>query len=60
VLHDAVLFKDLVEHFQRAPAVAHEIFRNDFKPIHRRLLGQNVVVMRHAQADADAVIGESR
>ena len=58
VLHDAVLFEDLIQHLQRAPAVAHEIFRNDLKPVHRRLFGKNMVVMRHAQADADAVIGE--
>jgi hypothetical protein len=58
MLHHPVLFENLVEDLQRPPAVAHEIFGDDLEPVHRRLFGKDVVVMRHAQADADAVIGE--
>ena len=58
MLHDAVLLEDLIEHFERTAAIDHEIFRDDLEPIDDRLLLQNVPVMRHAQADADAVVGE--
>ena len=58
VLHDAVLLENLIEHFERPAAVDHEIFRDDFEPIDDRFLFQDVTVMRHAQADADAVVVE--
>src|SRR6202007_2143448 len=54
-----VLLEDLIQHAQRPPAINHEILRDDLEPIDRRLLGENVVVMRHAQSDADAVIGHA-
>src|SRR5580704_5924214 len=56
VLHDFVLFQNLVEDAQRAPAVNHEIFGYDFEPIHDGLTGKNVVVMRGAQTDPDSVV----
>ncbi len=59
MLHDAVLLENLVEDVQRPAAIDHEILRNDLKPIDHRLARQNVLVMRHAQADADAVIRKS-
>ena len=59
MLHDAVLLENLIEHLQRAPAVDHEIFGDDFEPVDDRLLRKDVVVVRNAQADADAVFGES-
>ena len=58
VLHDAVLLEDLVEHMERAARIDHVVFRDDLEPIHDRLLLQDVLVVRHAQADADAVVGE--
>ncbi len=58
VLHDAILLENLVEHFERTSAINHEIFRDDLKPIDDRLLFQDVAVMRHAQADSDAVVVE--
>jgi hypothetical protein len=59
VLHDAILFQDLIQHLQGTSAVAHEVFGNDLEPIDRRLFGQDVVVMRDAQPDADSVIGKA-
>ena len=56
VLHDAVLLEDLIEHGERAAGVDHEVFRDDFEPVHDRLAREDVLVVRNAQADADAVI----
>src|SRR5438105_283744 len=58
VLHDSVLLEDLVEHVQRPPGVAHVVFGNDFKPSDDRLAREDVLVMLHAQPDADAEVGE--
>ena len=58
VLDDAVLLEDLVEHLERTAAVDHEVFRDDLEPVDGRFAREDVLVMRHAQADADAVIGE--
>src|SRR5262249_42393398 len=55
-LHHAIPLKDLVEHVQGPAAFHHEIFRDDFKPVYDRLLLKNMVVVRYAQTDADAVI----
>ena len=57
VLHDAVLLEDLVEHFERAAAIDHEVFGDDLEPIDDRFLFEDVPVVRNAQADADAEIG---
>ena len=57
VLHDAVLLHDLVEHLEGPAAVDHEVFGDDLEPIDRGLLFENMPVVRHAQADADTVIG---
>ena len=59
VLHHSVLLQYLVEHLQRAPPIDHEILRDDFKPVDHRLLIKDVLVMRNAQPDADAVIREA-
>ena len=58
VLHHAVLLENPVEHVQRTSAIDHEIFRDDFKPVADRLLFQDVVVVRNAQADAYAVFSK--
>ena len=58
MLHDAILLENRIEHFERAAAIDHEIFRDDLEPIDDRFLRENVPVMRHAQPDADAVFGE--
>src|ERR1700722_11555907 len=58
VLHHFVLFQDLIENAQRASAVNHEIFGYDFKPVHDGLAREDVVVMRGAQSDPDAVLGK--
>src|SRR5271163_4317653 len=58
MLHDAILFENLIQHLQRTSAVAHEVLGNNFKPVHGRLFGEDVVVMRDAQPDANSVIGK--
>ena len=57
MLNDAVLLEDLVENAQRTPGVAHVILRNNLEPIHNGFFTQDVAVMRHTQANADAVSG---
>ena len=56
VLHHFVLFQNLIEDAQRAPAINHEIFGYDFEPIHYGLARKNVLIMRGAQTDPDSVI----
>ena len=46
VLHDAVLFQNLVQDAQRASAIDHEILGDDFEPIHHGLSREDVLVMR--------------
>jgi len=53
------MFEDLVEDLQGTTAIDHEVFGDDLEPIDDGLAGEDVLVMRHAQADADSVIGES-
>ena len=45
---------------QRTAAIDHEVFGDDLKPVHDRLLLEDVLVVRNAQSDADAVFGEAR
>ena len=52
MLHDAVLLENLVEHVQRAAAIDHEVLGDDFEPVDDRLLFEDVLVVRDAQADA--------
>ena len=58
MLHDAVLLENLVEHFERSAAIDHEIFRDDLEPIDDRFFFEDMPVMRHAQANPDAVVVE--
>jgi hypothetical protein len=58
VLYDFVLVQDLIEDSQRASAIDHEILGYDFEPIHHGLARKNVVVVRGAQSDPDAVLGK--
>ena len=56
VLNDLILFQDFVENAQRPPAVDHEIFGYNFKPIHNGAAGQYMLVMRDSQPDSDSVV----
>ena len=58
MLDDAVTFKDLVESRQRTTAIDHVIFRDDLKPVDRRLLFEDVGVMGNPQTDTDTVVRE--
>jgi hypothetical protein len=57
MLDDAVLLEDFVEYLKGPAPIDHEILRDDLKPIHDRFLLKDMPVMRHAQADPDAVFG---
>src|SRR5258708_40139066 len=59
VLHHAVLIENPIENAEGPSAADHKIFRNDFKPVHHRFARQDMVVVRRAQPDADAVVRES-
>ena len=56
VLDDAVLLKDLIEDGERAAGIDHEIFRDDFEPVDDGLAREDVLIVRNAEADSDAVI----
>jgi hypothetical protein len=56
MLDHAILLQDLVEHLQWTSAIDHEIFRDDFKPFHDRLFFEDVLVVRDAEANTDAVV----
>ena len=58
VLDDFVLSEDLVEDFEGASAVHHEVFGDDFEPVAGWFAGEDVVVMGDTQTDANAVGGE--
>ena len=58
VLDDFVALENLVEDLERTATIDHEIFGNDFEPVAGGFAGEDVVVVRDAQADADAVSGE--
>src|SRR5882724_3918442 len=55
MLHDPVLLEILIEHFERPARIDHEILRNNFEPVHDRLLRENMLIMRHTEADSDAI-----
>jgi len=59
MLDDFVLFEDLVEDFERAAAVAHEIFADDLEPVAGWFFRKDVRVVRDAKAEAYAEIGEA-
>src|SRR5260370_18401667 len=58
VLYDFVLLENLIQNVQRPSAVDHEILRDDFKPADDGLSGQNMIVVRGAQPDPNAIFGE--
>ena len=59
VLNNLVLLEDLVEDLERTAAVTHVVFGNNLEPVHLGFLGENVVVVGNAQADADAEISKA-
>ena len=56
VLDDAILLENLIEHGQWAAGVDHEVLRDDFEPVDDGLAREDVLVMRNAEADSDAVV----
>ena len=56
MLHHAILLQNPVENVQRAAAIDHKVFRDDFKPVDDRLAAEDVVVVGNAQPDANAVV----
>jgi len=58
VLHDLILFQDLIEDVQRSRAADHKILRDNFEPVHDGLSSQNVIVVPGAQPESDALVSE--
>ena len=59
MLNHSILVENLVENLERTPTVDHVVLRDDLKPVHERLLRENVVVVRNSQANTDSVVGIS-
>src|SRR5580698_6043904 len=59
MLHHAVLIQNLIEHTQRSAPVDHVVLRDNLKPVDNRLLRKDVLVVRDAKPDANAVFGKS-
>ncbi len=59
MLDDFVLLQNLIEDAQRAAAIDHEIFGDDFEPVDDGLAGENVLVVGNPEADANSVVGVS-
>jgi hypothetical protein len=58
VLHDRVVFQDLVEDAHRASAIEHVVFGDDFVPIDLRPIFKDVRIVLGAQADSDTQLAE--
>jgi hypothetical protein len=58
MLDNFVLIQYLVQNLERTAAADHIVFGDDFEPIDHRLLGENVVVVRHSQSNSNTVIIE--
>ena len=56
MLDDSILFEDSIERGQWTAGIDHEVFRDDLEPVHDRLAGEDVLVVRNAETDSDAVI----
>jgi len=56
MLDDAVLLEDSIERGEGAAGIDHEVFGDDLEPVHDRLAGEDVLVVRNPEADSDAVI----
>ncbi len=59
VLHDFILFEDLIENSKGLTSVNHIVFGDDLKPSHYGLALEDVLVMRDAQPEAYAEVGKS-
>jgi hypothetical protein len=49
-VHDLILTEYLIQNVQR-PAVNHEIFGDDFKPVDDRFTREDMLIVRSAQAN---------
>ena len=52
--HDRIVGAHAFENLQRPPTLDHEILRDDLEPVHRRMLLEDVYVMRTAEPHAKA------
>src|SRR5262249_35758754 len=59
MLHDAVLRENRVELAERIPVVAEVVLGDDLEPVDDGLAFEDVLDMRLAQSDTDAVVLES-
>ncbi len=58
MLHNAIPVENLIENLQCTAAIDHVVLGNDLKPIDDRLLRKDMVVVRHPQSDAYAIVGK--
>src|SRR5271169_3277945 len=56
MLHNFVLFKNLIEDVQRPSTVDHEIFGEDLKPVDNGFARKNMLVMWSAEPNSNPVI----
>src|ERR1700681_2103554 len=55
MLDHTVTLENPVQRSEWASAINHEVLRDDLEPVHHRRPLENMLVMRNAKADADAV-----
>ena len=58
VLHHSVLVENLIEHVQGAAGIDHEIFGDDFEPVHYRFTRKDVPIMGNTQTNSYAMTAE--
>jgi hypothetical protein len=56
MLHNFVLFKNLIEDVQRPSTVDHEILGDDLKPVDNGFARKNMLVMWSAEPNSNPVI----
>ena len=52
--HDRIVRAHAFENFQRPPALDHKVLRDDLEPVHRRMLFEDVYVMRTTEPHTEA------
>src|ERR1700719_1053313 len=59
MLDDSITLKNLIENLQGSPTIDHVVLGDDLEPIHNRLFGENMLVMRHAKTYPNSEVCES-
>ena len=59
VLHDPILFENLVENHEWPATLDHIVLGDDLEPIDHGFVPQNVAIVWDSQPDPNAVFGEA-